>query len=240
MDMKKAIVIGATSGIGRELAKLLSQNSYIVGLVGRRFDLLSELQREISTKTYIKRIDVAQTTEAMSLLEELIREMGGMDIVVISSGVGFINPDLNWEQEKETIGVNVSGFAAVANVAVKHFCKQGSGQIVGISSIAAIRGSGDSPAYNASKAFVSNYIEGLRQKVRKLRIPVTVTEIKPGFVDTAMAKGEGLFWVAPPEKAAQQIFKAIEGKKKHAYITRRWRIMAWLLKIMPDWVYNRL
>lgn len=130
IDMKKAIVIGATSGIGRELAKVLSQNNYIVGLVGRRVELLSELQREISTETYIKRIDLAKTTEAMSLLEELIREMGGMDVVVISSGVGFINPDLNWEQEKETTGVNVSGFAAVANVAVKHFWKQGSGQVV--------------------------------------------------------------------------------------------------------------
>ncbi|HLA50420.1 MAG TPA: oxidoreductase, partial [Thermodesulfovibrionia bacterium] len=100
--------------------------------------------------------------------------------------------------------------------------------------------SGDSPAYNASKAFMSNYLEGLRQKTIKLKIPIVVTDIQPGFVNTAMAKGEGLFWVASPEKAAKQIFKAIESKKRHAYITKRWRIIAWLLTISPDWFYNKL
>jgi short-subunit dehydrogenase len=176
----------------------------------------------------------------MHLLAELIKEIGGMDVIVISAGVGSINPDLNWTQEKEAIDVNISGFTAMANVAFKHFCKQGSGQIVGISSIAAIRSSGDSPAYSASKAFVSNYLEGLRQKTIKLKIPIIVTDIQPGFVNTAMAKGEGQFWVASPEKAAKQIFKAIDGKRKHAYITKRWRIIAWLLKIMPAWLHNKL
>ena len=238
--MKKAIIIGATSGIGKELAKMFSQNDYVVGIVGRRSELFPELQKEIPTEVYFKRIDVAKTSEAMNLLGELIKEMCGVDVIVISSGVGFISPDLNWEQEKETIDVNISGFTAMANVAFKHFCKRGSGQIVGISSIAAIRGSGDSPAYNASKAFMSNYLEGLRQKTIKLKIPIVVTDIQPGFVNTAMAKGEGLFWVASPEKAAKQIFKAIESKKRHAYITKRWRIIAWLLTISPDWFYNKL
>lgn len=237
--MKKAIIIGATSGIGRELAKILSLNNYVVGMAGRRTELLSNLQREISG-SYIKRIDVAKSEEAITFLKELIQEMGGMDMIVISSGVGFINPELDWKQEKETIDVNISGFAAIANAAFKYFSNQGSGHIVGISSIAAIRGSGEAPAYNASKAFVSNYLEGLRQKASKSGIAITVTEIQPGFVNTAMAKGEGLFWVAPPEKAAHQIFKAITGKKKHAYITKRWRSIAWLLKVIPGWIYNKL
>jgi len=238
--MKKAIIIGATSGIGKELAKMFSQNDYVVGIVGRRSELFPELQKEIPTEVYFKRIDVAKTSEAMNLLGELIKEMCGVDVIVISSGVGFISPDLNWEQEKETIDVNISGFTAMANVAFKYFCKRSSGQIVGISSIAAIRGSGDSPAYNASKAFISNYLEGLRQKTSKLKIPIVVTEIQPGFVNTAIAKGEGLFWVASPEKAAKQIFRAIESKKRHAYITKRWRIIAWLLMIRPYWLYNKL
>ena len=237
--MQKAIIIGASSGIGRELARVLHQNNYIVGLAGRRIELLSELQREIPS-IYIKRIDVTKTKEAIETLEEFITEMGGVDLVVISAGVGFINPDLNWEQERETIDTNILGFTAMANVVFKYFCKQGSGHIVGISSIAAIRGGSEAPAYNASKAFVSNYMEGLRQKASKLKSPITITDIQPGFVNTAMAKGEGLFWVASPGKAAWQIFKAIKNKKKHAYITKRWRIIAWLLKVMPDWVYNRL
>lgn len=237
--MKKAIIIGATSGIGRELAKILSLNNYVVGMAGRRTELLSSLRREIS-ESYIKRIDVTKSEEAITLLNELIQEMGGMDMIVICSGVGFINPELDWKLEKETIGVNISGFATIANAAFKYFANQGSGHIVGISSIAAIRGSGEAPAYNASKAFVSNYLEGLRQKASKSGIGITVTEIQPGFVDTAMAKGEGLFWVAPPEKAARQIFKAITVRKNHAYITKRWRLIAWLLKIMPRWIYNKL
>ena len=237
--MKKAIIIGATSGIGRELAKILSLNNYTVGMAGRRTELLSNLQRAISG-SYIKRIDITKSEEAITLLNELIQEMGGMDMIVICSGVGFINPELDWKLEKETIGVNISGFATIANAAFKYFANQGSGHIVGISSIAAIRGSGEAPAYNASKAFVSNYLEGLRQKASKSGIGITVTEIQPGFVNTAMAKGEGLFWVAPPEKAARQIFKAITVRKNHAYITKRWRLIAWLLKIMPRWIYNKL
>ncbi len=237
--MKKAIIIGATSGIGRELAKILSLNNYIVGMAGRRTELLSNLQSEISG-SYIKRIDVTESEEAITRLNELIQEMGGLDLIVISSGVGFINPELDWKQEKETIDVNISGFATIANAAFKYFSNQGLGHIVGISSIAAIRGSGEAPAYNASKSFVSNYLEGLRQKASKSGIAIIVTEIQPGFVNTAMAKGEGLFWVSPPEKAARQIFKAINNKKKHAYITKRWRIIAWLLKVIPGWIYNKL
>ena len=114
-----------------------------------------------------------------------------------------------------------------------------SGHIVGISSVAAIRGSGNEPAYNASKAFQSNYLQGLRQKFHKLKLPVAVTDVQPGFVDTAMAQGEGLFWVAPPEKAAQQIFNSIRKRRKHVYVTRRWRLIAWLLKILPDSLYDR-
>lgn len=238
--MKKAIIIGASSGIGRELAKVLSRDSYAVGLAGRRADLLKSLQDEITGASFIKHIDVSKQDEAIGHLEEFILEMGGLDLIVISSGVGFINPELGWKAEKDTVDVNVSGFAAMAGVAFKHFLKQDYGHIVGISSVAALRGGAEAPAYNASKAFVSNYLGGLRQKAAKAGAAITVTDIKPGFVNTAMAKGEGLFWVASPEKAANQIYRAIEGRRKHAYITRRWRLMAWLLKFMPEWIYNKL
>jgi len=237
---KKAIVIGATSGIGKQLAKIFSQNGYIVGLAGRRTHLLDELKNELSNNSFAKHIDVSQTDKAINQLKELIAEMEGVDIIVINSGVGFINKDLQWSPEKETIDVNVSGFAAMANVAMHHFLSKGSGHLVGISSISALRGDGDAPAYNASKAFVSNYLEGLRKKVTKLGLSITVTDIQPGFVDTAMAKGDGLFWVASPQKAAQQIYNAIERKNKHAYITKRWRLIGWLMKVMPEFIYNRI
>lgn len=238
--MRKAIIIGASSGIGRELAKVLSRDGYALGLAGRRVELLESLREELATPSFVKRLDVSQTSEAMRQLEELIAEMGAVELIVISAGVGFINAELEWEKEKTTIDTNVVGFAAMANVAIRHFIRQSSGHLVGISSIAALRGSGATPAYNASKAFVSNYMEGLRHKVGKLNLPVVVTDVQPGLVDTAMAQGEGLFWVAPPEKAALQIRDAIRSHRKHAYVTKRWRSIAWLLRLLPDRVYNKM
>lgn len=238
--MNKAIVIGASSGIGRELAMVLSRNGYIVGLTGRRVDLLEEIRGALPHPAFLKQMDVTDHSSSMATLEDLIGEMGGMDLIVISAGVGFINPELDWEDEKSTIDVNVAGFTAMANVAFRYFTQTGGGHLVGISSIAAIRGSGDAPAYNASKAFISNYLQGLRTKALKARLPIHITDIQPGLVDTAMAKGDGLFWVAPPEKAARQIFRAIQRKTKHAYVTKRWALIACLLKVLPDCLYTKL
>jgi short-subunit dehydrogenase len=231
----KAIVIGASSGIGRELAKILAKEGYEVGLVARRKALLLSLGKAISGKTYIKQIDISRP-EAIGKIESFIQEMEAVDLVILNSGTGFINPEMDWKKDKETLDVNVLGFSAMANVFMKHFLSKGSGHLVGISSIAAIRGSG---VYSASKAFVSNYLEGLRHRAFKERKQIIVTDIKPGFVDTAMAKGEGLFWVIPAETAAAMIYKAIKKKKNHAYITARWRLVAWILKCMPDWMYDR-
>jgi short-subunit dehydrogenase len=237
--MKKAIIIGATSGIGKELARILSQNGYILGITGRRIHLLKELQAELSTRSSIRQMDISDSSTAIEIINGLITEMDGVDLFVMNAGTGFIDPELPWNLEKETIDVNVIGFTAMANVAYHHCVKRGSGHLVGISSLAAIRG-GDAPAYNASKAYMSNYLQGLRYRISKMGLPIAVTDIQPGFVDTPMAKGEGLFWVASPQKAALQIFEAIRKQKRHAYITRRWRVIGWALKIMPDFIYHRL
>jgi short-subunit dehydrogenase len=238
--MKRAIVIGASSGIGRELAIVLSQNGFAVGLMARRIDLLEELRSSLPNPAFSRQADISDYSSAMAILENLIEEMGGVDLVVISSGTGFINPDLDWVMEKTTLDVNVTGFTALANVAFRHFVEAGRGHLVGISSIAAIRGSAVAPAYSASKAFMSNYLEGLRIRARKAGLPIVVTDIQPGFVDTAMAKGQGLFWVAPPQKAARQIHKAIQRKARHAYVTKRWSVVGYLLKVLPSSLYSKL
>src|SRR5262245_36115162 len=144
--MKKAIVIGASSGIGRALAKVLSQNKYEVGLTARRVDLLEELQKELPTPSYIKKMDVTQTQEAIRILENLIQEMGEVDLIIINAGVGFSNLDLIWDNESATIQTNILGFAALATLSFNYFRKQRGGHIVGISSIAALRGNGGAPA----------------------------------------------------------------------------------------------
>ena len=238
--MKRAIVVGASSGIGRELAVVLSQNGYAVGLARQKAAAPGGTEEPPSRSGLCQTDGCCGPSEAIKRLEELIEEMGGLDLIVISAGIGFINPDLNWTEERQTIAVNVTGFAAMANVAFRHFAKVGRGHLVGISSIAAIRGSREAPAYNASKAFMANYLEGLRNRAMKAGLPIVVTDIQPGFVDTAMAKGEGLFWVASPQKAAQQIYSAIQRKAKRAYVTKRWRLIAWLLKTLPDALLARL
>ena len=176
----------------------------------------------------------------MEILHKFVEEMGGVDLIVISAGTGDVNNSLSWPIENEAIKTNVKGFAALVNVAIHYFAGKSSGHLVGISSIAALRGGRESPAYNASKAFESNYLEGLRQKVRKLGLPITITDIKPGFVKTAMAKGDGIFWAADADKAAKQIYDAIKRRKSNAYITRRWRLVAWLIKLLPGFIYERL
>ncbi|MDX1579096.1 MAG: SDR family NAD(P)-dependent oxidoreductase [Gemmatimonadota bacterium] len=132
------------------------------------------------------------------------------------------------------------GFAALADAAFRHFEEAGGGHLVGITSLAAVRASGGAPAYSASKTFASSYLAGLRHRALGAGLPITVTEVRPGFVDTAMAQGEDLFWVATPEEAASQIAEAIERRRRVAYVTRRWRMVAALLNVLPGWLYRRL
>src|ERR1051325_5903285 len=191
--MKNAIVIGASSGIGRALAKVLASHGYNVGLTGRRVNLLQDVAGEIGTTTYVKAMDVSMPDEAMRGLRELIAEMKDVELFVINAGTGSVNPDLEWEPEHATIAVNVEGFTATTNVAVSHLQARGSGCLVGISSIAAIRGNPAAPAYGASKAFMSNYLEAMRYRFAVRKLPVAVIDVQPGFVDTAMARGAKLF-----------------------------------------------
>ena len=128
----------------------------------------------------------------------------------------------------------------IINIALNYFLKQKKGQIAVTSSIASIRGNSLTPAYNASKAYVSSYIEGLSIKMYKQKLPIYLTDIQPGFVDTAMAQGNGTFWVAPVEKAAKQIYKAIKNKKRRVYVTKRWWIIAQILKIVPYCIYKHI
>ena len=239
--MKKAIIIGASSGIGRELAKILAANQYEVGLTARRIDLLLSLQEEIKShtgRTWIKQMDLAQTDLAIASVKALIEEMGGVDLFVINAGVNHFIHDLNWDKEKEIINLNVLGFCAMANVAIEHFFAKKAGHLVGISSISALRGIGMTAAYTGSKAFVSNYLQGLRQKCFPLRKSITITDIKPGYVDTRLMTKDISHWVASPQKAAEQIYTAIRKKVDHAYITKRWRFVGWAIKLTPQFFYD--
>jgi short-subunit dehydrogenase len=236
----KVIVVGATSGIGRGLAKLLADNNHVVGITGRRVELLEEMKKENPNSYFVKSFDITKTEVALEKLEELTKELRGLDLLILCSGTGFINENLNFELERQTINTNVLGFTAIADWSFNYFEKQKSGHFVAISSIGGLRGSWGTPAYNATKAFQINYLEGLRQKAKKLKKPIFVTDIRPGFVNTEMAKGDGLFWVMPVEKVVNQIYKAILKRKKIVYVTKRWRLIAEVFKRIPRQIYDRL
>lgn len=224
------------------LARVLAREGYELGLASRNAEVMAELQHSLPARVVYRRMDLTAPEEAIDALHALIGELGGMDLLIISSGIGRHNPELKWEPVRDVIAVNVSGFSAIATAGFRYFQQQGHGHLVGISSIAGLRGSRWSPAYSASKAFNINYLEALRNLARHLGLRgLYVTDIRPGFVETPLIAGQqGMFWIAPVEKAAEQIYAAIRRKARIAYITRRWRAVAWLARHLPEWVLERV
>ncbi|MCY4729630.1 SDR family NAD(P)-dependent oxidoreductase [Natronomonas gomsonensis] len=226
--MPNAIIVGASSGIGRALAKELSRE-YDLGLAARRTDRLRAVGEDIGG-AHVAEIDVTQP-DARERFDDLVDSLGGVDLVVVSSGIGRHNPDLGWEPERDTVDVNVRGFTAIATAAMEHFEATDGGHLVGISSVAGEIGSPTLPAYSASKAYVSRYLEGLRYRAGD---EITVTDVRPGFVDTPMSPETERFWECSPETAAGQIARAISKEKSVAYVTRRWWLVSKVLGLLPD------
>lgn len=236
------IIIGATSGIGESLALQAAEKGYLVGGTGRRVERLQSLKDELGESFFFREMDVVQLDAASAGLHELIEEMGGMDIIVLNSGISnYPSTSIN-EMEQMVIDVNVKGFVNLFADAYKYFRTQGNGQIVGISSIASLFGASRAAPYSASKAFISNYMQAYRQRANSAgNIDIAITDVKPGFVESEMTDGNpGMFWVAETDKAVRQMLYDIEKRKSYSYITRRWRLIAWLIKMTPNWVLDRL
>jgi len=234
-----AVITGASSGIGEALARQLNGEGWRLGLFARRLDRLEALRHTLAPETVVRRIDVTQD-DAPAILEDLLNELGGVDLVIVSAGTGHNNRDLRMELDRDTVTVNVLGFMKTAQVALRHFLRRGRGHLVGISSIAALRGNGAGAAYAASKAFQMVYLDGLRDLARQSGLPITVTEIQPGFVGTAMMRPERPLprwatWllVSSPAIAAEQIMRAVRKRAKHAYITKRYALVALVLRLLP-------
>jgi len=236
---RKIIIVGATSGIGKEIAHIYAQRGDTLGLTGRRKNLLEEIQLAYPDQVHLASFDV-RGDENLLHLKSLITKLGGLDLLIYNSGFGDPSKTLDWELDKITYETNVKGFLEVMNFGFNYFVQQGHGHLAATSSIASIRGNSWAPAYSASKAFQSVYLEGLHMKSKKMKANVFITDIEPGFVDTKMAKGNGQFWVAPVKKAARQIVEAIDKRKSKAYITRRWWFVAQLMKFAPNWLYHRI
>lgn len=233
---KKAIIFGATSGIGEALAKFLVNEGYQVAITGRREEKLKEIQATNPTQYFIKKHDVTQLEASEKVFNELIKELGTVDLIVYSSGIAEPNYNLEWNKELPTLNVNVIGAVKIYGLAYNFFHNQGFGHLVGISSVAGLRGNRHVPAYFASKAFQNNYLESLWMKAKRSKSNIYITDIAPGFVDTKMALGDA-FGIASLDKATKQIYIAIQRKKKKAYITKRWGLIAFVMKRLPaSWI----
>jgi len=236
--MPNVIIIGASSGIGQALAEVYAEKGATLGLTARRMERLEAMKQTLPSKVFIKEMDVSQYDAARDGLMDLIEEMGGADIIVLNAGFGM--PMIHWAVELNTIEINATGFAALANQAYVYFAQKGSGHIVGMSSIMAVRGQRKLTAYAATKAFMSSYLEGLRFRAVHSKLPIAVSDIRPGYVATEMTEGDKkMFWAATSQKAARQIYQAIKNKRKRVYITKRWLLIAWAMKLTPDWLYYR-
>ena len=238
--MKKAIIIGGTSGIGRGLAEILIDNDWTVGITGRRTELLNKIKENSENRILIQEHDITEINNSDEKMESLFSQLKVVDLVVVSSGVSELNQELDWKTENKVIETNVNGIAKVYEFMFSKFKKQGFGHLVGISSIASLRGNRYCPSYSASKAFQANYLEALRCIAKNEKLDIKITDVQPGFVDTPMAKGDGIFWIASVKKASNQIYSAILKRKRKVYITKRWRLIVWIMKIAPSWVLEKM
>lgn len=234
------LIIGATSGIGKALFEKYSLEGNRIGIVGRRKNLLERLRLQSPSNTYIATADITNLNEAEEAINSLQKELGSIDLAIVCSGTGDFNPSLDYAIERPIIDTNVVGWTFVVDTIYNIFKKQGYGHLAAITSAGGLRGEPASPAYSATKAYQINYMEALRKKVFKTNKRIKVTDIRPGLVDTAMAKGEGLFWVMPVTKVANQIYCAIRHGKSKVYVTKRWHMLAVISKNLPFFLYKRI
>jgi len=240
MKQQAIIIIGATSGIGRALFEKYAADGNRIGIVGRRTHLLDELRQNYPDTTFTATADITKQEEIARAIDALRTELKHIDLAIVCSGTGDLNPSLDYALELPTIDTNVRGWTFVIDTLYHIFEQQGHGHLVAVTSVGGLRGEPMAPAYSATKAYQINYMEALRKKAYKSGGSITVTDIRPGLVDTVMAKGDGLFWVMPVEKVAHQIISAIRKKKSKVYVTKRWHFLAIINKNLPFVLYKRI
>lgn len=255
---KRAIVVGATSGIGLEVAKILAEKGWKVGIAGRRIERLQEIMSDWKTKhpqsdfgiMAYQQIDIT-TPDSPALLHSLIDRLGGLDLYFHSSGIGWQNNDLQTEKELKTVQTNCLGFTRMVDEVVNYYKAESENlkpsetsdttrtfQLACISSIARTKGLGCAPAYSATKRYQSHYLECLSQMVRMNKLPIHITDIRPGFVATDLIAGSHYPLQLKAEDVARQIVRAIEHRKSVVTIDWRYRLLVtfWQLIPRPIWV----
>lgn len=244
--MKRAIIIGATSGIGREVARLLAENGWQIGICGRREALLQALQADFPKGQVETAVVDVTSEEAPAQVQRLIDRLGGMELFFLSSGIGWQNAALDPEIELRTARTNCEGFMRMTTFAFNYFKThlathpEERGHIAVISSVAGTKGIGLAPAYSATKRFQNTYIDALEQLAHLHHLPIDFTDIRPGFVATDLLRDANyplLMQVAP---VAKSIIRALEKRRRICIIDGRYRLLVFCWRLIPRWIWKRL
>ena len=238
--MGKAIVIGASSGIGKEVAEILINEGWTVGLAARRDGLLLPMMHAYEDKVKVAKIDV-NASDAADKLNLLIKRIGGMDLFFYAAGIGKQNKELEESIELSTVRTNVLGFTRMIGEAYRYFAAHGGGHIAAISSIAGTKGLGPAPSYSATKAMQATYLQALEQLAHSQGLNITFTDIRPGFVDTDLLSGTHKYPMLMEVKpVAKAIVKAVKQKKHVVVIDWKWRLLTALWRRIPRWLWRKM
>lgn len=239
-NIGRAVIMGASSGIGYEVARLLIADGWTVALAARRTVPLEALKQLAPSRVYTACIDITHPKADEALLQ-LIESMGGTDLYFHASGIGSQNPTLQPDIELQAMHTNALGFTRMIGAAFRYFASQGKGHIAAISSIAGTRGLGQAPAYSATKALQNTYIESLAQLSHMRGLHIHFTDLRPGFVRTPLLGNDGNYpMLMQANTVARAIVKALYAKKSVVVIDHRWRILTALWQLVPHWLWRRL
>jgi short-subunit dehydrogenase len=237
----KAIIVGASSGIGLEVAKLLLADGWHIGIAARREEALLELKKTAPERVEVMAIDITHPDAGERLLT-LVRQLGGMDLYFHSSGIGKQNRTLEPDIELQTMDTNAIGFTRMIGTAYRYFAEQGKGHIAAITSIAGTKGLGPAPAYSATKALQATYLQALEQQARQRGLyDIHFTDIRPGFVDTALLSGSFRYpMMLRPESVARDIVISIRKHRHVRIIDARYRVLTFFWRLVPNFIWRRL
>jgi short-subunit dehydrogenase len=246
-DRRRAIVVGASSGIGAALVKQLAREGYSVAAVARRMSELTTLAQSCAAdsaatggRVIARAHDVSRTEEVPALFEELVRALGGLDLLIFAAGImpKIAKEEYDTEKDLEMLAINFGGCVAWCNATASLFRTQRSGTIIGISSIAGDRGRKGNPMYGSTKAAMNHYLEALRNRLSECGVHVCT--IRPGYVDTVMTQSIKTFWLISPEVAAQRILNAARHSVNLRYVPMRWGAVGLTLKLIPSFLFRKL
>jgi NAD(P)-dependent dehydrogenase (short-subunit alcohol dehydrogenase family) len=242
LSLGKVIIVGASSGIGAALALKLARRGSTVAAVARRIDRLEALRTAAPDRIRPYPLDTAHVDLVPGLFERITGDLGGLDGLIYAAGVmpPIAEGEYTFEKDRAMVEVNLLGALAWMNLAAAHFEAARAGTIVGVSSIAGERGRRRNPAYCATKAALTTYLEGLRNRCS--RYGVNVVTVKPGFVDTDMTRGlPGLFWLISADAAADHILRLADGDRSASgFVPRRWAAVAAIVRGLPSALFRRL